>query len=381
MMMGNATALATVGLFGRGIGLSELQVGAIISSSAVLFFLTSSWWGRIADERGRRLVILSGLFGGTVSFLLFAILFTLNRGEIEVLIGFVALLVARAFYGVLSGGVQPAALAYMADITSDRDRATGAAMVGTAIGLGSVAGPALAALLIGWGFAVPLLSVGLLALSGIVIVFAGWREAPRAPSADFSTAGAVHRNVDPDLVLAFVIHFAFAALQATNAFYFQDFLQVDATAAVQRASIASVVFASCSIVVQAGLVRSLRRTPATLLAVGVSVCLVASIACLVAPGFIWLVIGFGLLGAGFGWVQTGLVAGASLASSSGGQGRIAGRLHAAMAAAWIVGPLAGAALYEFSIRGPWILAVAAMILGVPLLVVQRRQLTAWRRPA
>ena len=45
--LGNATVFATLGLFGRGIGLSELEVGAIFASSALLFFLTSSHWGRL----------------------------------------------------------------------------------------------------------------------------------------------------------------------------------------------------------------------------------------------------------------------------------------------------------------------------------------------
>ena len=50
---GNATVFATLGLFGRGIGLTELEVGAIFASSAMLFFLTSSHWGRLSDRIGR----------------------------------------------------------------------------------------------------------------------------------------------------------------------------------------------------------------------------------------------------------------------------------------------------------------------------------------
>lgn len=322
MMMGNTTVLATVGLFGRSIGLSEFQVGAVISSSALLFFLTSSWWGRLADERGRRPVILTGLAGAAVSLLLFAGLFTLEKGELDASVAFLALLAARAIYGVLSGGVQPAAIAYMADITAHRDRTTGAAMVGAAIGLGSMAGPGLAALLVGWGFAVPLSIVGLLTMLAAAVVFSVLRQAPRAPAAADVKTGAMPMKVGLYLALAFVIHFAFAALQATNAFYFQDFLEIDTTVAVQRASLASIVFASCSFTIQAGVVRALKWTPATLLSVGLAVCCLASVACLLAPDFGWLLAAFGLLGAGFAWAQSGLVAGASLSSSGGRQGEL-----------------------------------------------------------
>lgn len=372
MMMGNATVLATVGLFGRSIGLAEFEVGAIISSSALLFFLTSSRWGRWADEWGRRPVILTDLAGAAVSLLLFARLFTLEKGEIGVPVAFLALLAARMIYGVLCGGVQPAAMACMADITAHKDRTTAAAMVGAAIGLGSMAGPALAALAVGGGFAVPLSIVGALTLSTAIVVFVVLHETPRASSKTVAKAGRRLESVSPYLLLAFVIHFAFAALQATNAFYFQDFLEIDAMTAVQSASIASIVFASCSVAVQAGAVRALKWTPATLLPVGLIVCLLASVACLMAPGFGWLLAAFGLLGAGFAWAQSGLVAGASLSQSGDRQGQVAGQLQAAMAGAWIVGPLAGAALYELSIRGPFVLAASAMALGLLAFVAGKR---------
>jgi len=371
MMMGNATVLATVGLFGRSIGLSEFQVGAIISSSALLFFLTASWWGRLADERGRRPVILTGLAGAAMSLLLFAGLFTLEKGEIDVSVAFLALLAARMIYGVLCGGVQPAAFAYMADITAHRDRTTGTAMVGAAIGLGSMAGPALTALLVGRGFAVPLSIVGILTVLTATVVFSVMRQVPRPPSAAEAKLEPAFVKVSPYLALAFVVHFAFAALQATNGFYFQDFLGIDTTVAVQKASLASIVFASCSFAIQAGVVRALKWTPATLLSVGLVVCFLASMACLLAPGFGWLLAGFGLLGAGFAWTQSGLVAGASLSSSGNRQGRVAGHLQAAMAAAWIVGPLIGAAIYEISIKGPLVLAAGTMALAMLSLIALR----------
>lgn len=370
MMMGNATVLATVGLFGRAIGLGEIEVGAIIASSALLLFLTSSWWGRLADRKGRRPVILAGLAGAALSLLLLAGLFTFEKGEVDVFVAFAALLGARILYGILCGGVQPAGIAYMADITDAKDRSTGAAMVGAAVGLGSMAGPALVALLIGRGFAIPVLIACVLTSLTILSVAAVKRDRPRAPRAAVvgtSTLG----KVTPYLALAFVIHLAFAALQATNAFYVQDLLDLDTMTAVQRASLISMTFAASSIAVQAFAIRAFKGPPATLLWAGLIVCLLATAACLMAPGFGWLLAAFGFLGAGFAWAQSGLVAGASLASRSDSQGRAAGHLQAAMAAAWIVGPLIGAAIYEVSIKGPLALAAAAMALAMLGLIALR----------
>lgn len=371
MMMGNATVLATVGLFGRAIGLGEIEVGAIIASSALLFFLTSSWWGRLADRKGRRPVLLAGLAGGALSLLLFAGLFTLEKGEVNVVGAFAALLGARILYGILCGGVQPAGIAYMADITAARDRSTGAAMVGAAVGLGSMAGPALVALLIGRGFSIPVLVACVLTSLTILAVAAVLRDRPRAPQAAAVGTSALGK-VTPYLALAFVIHLAFAALQATNAFYVQDLLGLDTMAAVQRASLISMTFAASSFAVQAFVIRAFKGSPATLLWIGLIVCLLATAACLLAPGFGWLLVAFGFLGAGFAWAQSGLMAGASLASRGDSQGQVAGHLQAAMAAAWIAGPLIGAAIYEVSIKGPLALAAGAMALAMLGLTVRRR---------
>lgn len=368
MTLGNVTIHATVGLFGRSIGLSEFQVGVIIASSALLFVLTSSRWGRVADERGRRPVILSGLVGAAVSLLLFGALFTLKDGEVDIFVAFLALLGARTIYGLLCGGVQPAAIAYMADITGHRDRSAGAAMVGAAFGLGTMVGPVLVALLVVRGFAIaPLVACFLTALMAVVVVVF-LRDPPRVPAAGKTSPTASVEKVTPYLLLTFVFHFAFAGLQATNAFYVQDLFKLDTIDAVQQASLVSLTFATSSFVVQAFAVRALKWSPSRLLSIGLVVCGVASVACLMAVDFVWLLIAFGLMGVGFAGAQSGLTAGASLASSSARQGHVAGQLQAATAAAWIVGPLAGAALYEVTMNGPLALTAAAMALGLVVLI-------------
>ncbi|WP_020694651.1 MFS transporter [Reyranella massiliensis] len=364
MTLGNVTIHATVGLFGRSIGLSEFQVGVIIASSALLFVLTSLYWGRSADERGRRPVILWGLAGAAVSLLLFGTLFTLKRGDTDVLVAFLALLGARTIYGLLCGGVQPAATAYMADITNHCDRAAGVAMVGAAFGLGTMVGPVLVALLVGYGFAVaPLVACFLTVLTAIIVV-ALLREVPPTAAMSTSSPTASTGRITPYLALAFVFHFAFAGLQATNAFYIQDTLKVDTIEAVQRATLVSLAFATSSFAFQVFAVRLLKWSPSMLLSAGFVVCGGASVACLLVPDFSWLMLSFGVMGIGFAASQSGLTAGASLASNGNRQGRVAGQLQAAVSAAWIIGPLAGAALYEVSMSGPLMLTAAAMALGL-----------------
>ena len=375
MTLGNMTVHATLGLFSRSIGLGEFQAGMVIASSGLLFALTASRWGRFADERGRRPVILSGLAGGAMSLLLFGMLFTLKAGEVGVVLAFAGLLGARIVYGLLCAGLQPAAVAHMADVTSAHDRSAGAAMVGAALGLATLVGPMLVVAMVGLGFAVaPLIACALTVLA-IPVVAAVLQDRPRAPPSSAPTGPAAaagesesggEGKVRRYLVLTFIFNFAFAGLQATNAFFVQDTLRIDTVEAVQRASLISLAFAASSFGVQAFVVRALGWSADRLLAVGLAVCGVACIACLAAPGFAWLTAAFAAMGVGFAGVQSGLTAGASLAGCRDRQGQIAGRLLAATSAAWIAGPLVGTALYEAIMAGP--LTVAAVGMAMALLV-------------
>jgi len=233
--------------------------------------------------------------------------------------------------------------------------------------------------MVGLGFAVaPLIACALTVLA-IPVVAAVLQDRPRAPPSSAPTGPAAaagesesggEGKVRRYLVLTFIFNFAFAGLQATNAFFVQDTLRIDTVEAVQRASLISLAFAASSFGVQAFVVRALGWSADRLLAVGLAVCGVACSACLAAPGFAWLTAAFAAMGVGFAGVQSGLTAGASLAGRGDRQGQIAGRLLAATSAAWIVGPLMGTALYEATLAGP--LIVTAVAMAVALLIHRLR---------
>jgi DHA1 family multidrug resistance protein-like MFS transporter len=79
---------------------------------------------------GRKPILLLGLFGYSLSSLLFGLSTQLWM-----------LYASRALSGVLSAATSATALAYISDSTSDRDRSGGMGMLGAAIGLGLILGP------------------------------------------------------------------------------------------------------------------------------------------------------------------------------------------------------------------------------------------------
>jgi MFS family permease len=73
--MGQTIVMAILPSLGREIHLGEFAIGAIISASSLVFFISSRIWGRISDRWGRKPVILVGLWGYAAGTLVFAALF------------------------------------------------------------------------------------------------------------------------------------------------------------------------------------------------------------------------------------------------------------------------------------------------------------------
>jgi MFS family permease len=351
----NATVFATLGLFGRGIGLGELEVGAIFAASGLLFFLTSSRWGWLSDRVGRASVMAAGLAATALSLFLFAGLYAAEGS-------FLGLLLARMFYGLLAGGIQPAAVAWMADHSPADRRTSGVALIGASVGMASIAGPMLAAVVVGFGLSVPVAIGG--ALAGLAAGATLFRLRDPQPEAKPAALGpSAIPGLAPYLGVGFAMVLGFGALQPTTAFYVQDRFGLETEAAVRQTSFASAAFAAGSFVVQALVVRHLALAPRRLLAVGLTMCLLGIAGALAASAAAGLVAAFAVTGAGYGLAQSGLMAAVSILGGPHRHGQVAGRLQAIMAAAWIAGALGGTALYAVSISAPLLLAAAAMALA------------------
>ncbi|WP_371933360.1 MFS transporter [Halobacillus litoralis] len=126
---------------------SAIHIGWLLAVYSLASFLTARLWGGIADRIGRRKVILIGLLGFTVSFLMFALF--INH--------LAALYVSRMIGGLFAGALYTGSMSYVADITSNENRNKYMGFVGMAIGLGFILGPAIGGLLSEVSIAFPLL--------------------------------------------------------------------------------------------------------------------------------------------------------------------------------------------------------------------------------
>lgn len=113
----------------RHFGADELQVGILMSIYSLMQFFFAPFWGRISDKKGRKPIIVLSLLGACVSHLGFAFAQS-----------YVQLFLARMFAGFFGANLSTA-MAYIADVTEEKDRSKGMGLIGAAFGLGFIIGP------------------------------------------------------------------------------------------------------------------------------------------------------------------------------------------------------------------------------------------------
>lgn len=155
---------------------SGFTAGLLIACYSAMQFACAPFWGGLSDRIGRRPVMLISLAASTISYVLFAAATNLTL-----------LFVSRLLAG--AGGANVAvAQAFIADTTSEQERARGMGMIGAAFGLGFVFGPAIGGLLASRGHAVPGIAAAL--ICGLNWLVAYWR----LPESRRDTGEVAHRS-------------------------------------------------------------------------------------------------------------------------------------------------------------------------------------------
>ncbi len=182
-LVGFGIVISLLPFYARSFGATPLQVGLLFAAYSACQLVAAPVLGAWSDRWGRRPVLLLSLLGTAVSFTLLAVAKDLAT-----------LFVARVIDG-LSGGNISTARAYIADVTTEEERARSFGLLGATFGVGFVLGPVLGGTLSRFGYATPAwAAVGLTAVAmGLAWRWlpetvhrvqaggrAGWRHLPRA---------------------------------------------------------------------------------------------------------------------------------------------------------------------------------------------------------
>ncbi len=119
---------------------------------AVMQFIFASVLGGLSDRFGRRPVILFSLLGFSLNFFIQAIAPTITW-----------LFIGRILSGITGASITTAS-AYIADVSTDEDRAKNFGLIGAAFGLGFIIGPVLGGILGSYGSRVPFYAASILCL-------------------------------------------------------------------------------------------------------------------------------------------------------------------------------------------------------------------------
>lgn len=227
VMVGFGIIIPIMPFYVTSFGASALTVGLLMSSFSLAQLIFAPIWGKLSDRIGRKPVIMIGIAGSVLSFLVMA--FANGVGM---------LFVARILGGILSSATLPTAQAYVADSTSLQDRGQGMGLMGAAMGLGMVFGPAIGGTLSAFGLSAPFLFGAALALLNLVSVAFFLREPERRavarPAAHRSSPvgsliGAIAAPLSFYFIMTFLVSFAMANLQSTFALFSQAHLGLSAT--------------------------------------------------------------------------------------------------------------------------------------------------------
>lgn len=109
----------------------------ILGAYSLCQLLAAPFWGRLSDRFGRRPILMSSLSGACVSYVILGLAGNLWW-----------LLLSRMLAGFMAGNIA-AAFAYASDVSAPENRAKSLGMVGAAIGVGFMLGPAIGGILAG----------------------------------------------------------------------------------------------------------------------------------------------------------------------------------------------------------------------------------------
>lgn len=352
----------------KGAG-AEYHNALLLSVYSAASFLMSPIWGGISDRIGRRPIILIGLIGFSVSFLIFGF----ANDQLWIMY------VSRILGGLFSGAATACAVAYVADITTAENRTKGMGMVGMSIGLGFIFGPALGGILSRWGTYLPFFVASALALAAFVFAFVILKESlplDKRTSVKEKTTSRWTAFSGPSkylYVLSFFVSFTLAGLEATLQYYQMD--KIGATPFdIGMMFLASGIVGA---LIQGGVVRRLVKQGAEQVVIGIGLVLSAAgfFLLLYSSSVVTAAIYLSVFGAGNALIRP-CVTSLITQRTKVGQGVATGLSSSMDSLGRIAGPLLGGAVFAIAHSLPFIiggvLCLAAILLLQRFVLIDRQ---------
>ncbi len=357
-----------------------INVGLLTGVYALMQLIFAPLWGRWSDRIGRRPLILIGIAGYVVAQVLFGLATSLWL-----------LYAARILGGVLSSATLPVSAAYVADMTTQKERSRRMAWLGTAVSLGVVVGVALGGLLsrrdwhFNWSvghfkvdsFSIPFFAAALLGLLTLLAAMHWLPESmPKTSAPDTNLAQgtsdktktewrALVKTLSPLLALTLAGQFALTIFEGTFALFAQAkfaFGPAKVGYVFVVYGLVMTVFQACAVGFLAGRISEIYQIGAGFALMGTGTALLATAR---TKFFVFAFVA--LLALGMAFIAPHL---AALISKRGGEQQVGASLgvqNAANSLGQAGGPLFGGVLFIWQINAPYLFS-GAVLLALALVV-------------
>ncbi len=196
------------------------QIGFLTATYSFFQLIAAPILGRLSDRYGRKKLLILSQLGSTVGYLLLG--FATN----------LPLLFASRIIDGITGGNISIAQAYIADVTTNENRAKGMGVIGAAFGLGFIFGPAIGGFLAQYGFIYPALFAAFVSLITVLSTTFFLPETIQVEKAvhkkhtafTFSEFKRVltDKNIGYLIIVFFLLNSAFSVLQGNFALWTQS---------------------------------------------------------------------------------------------------------------------------------------------------------------
>ncbi|GIO25436.1 MFS transporter [Ornithinibacillus bavariensis] len=354
VMVGFGIIIPVLPFYAEDMGATPTELGLLMAVYSLMQFLFAPMWGRISDRVGRKPVMMIGIFGLSLSFFLLAISTSLWM-----------LFAARIIGGILSAANMPTVQAYVADITTEKDRGKGMGIIGAATGLGFIFGPAIGGTFTNINLHTPFYIAGTVSFVTLIFVLFSLRE-----SLNLSTRAVVQKRKkswnkvsnEPLAMLYFLqffISLSLSGLEATFAYFAAKKAGMDSISLGYAFMIMG--FASAAVQGSMGIL-SKKYGEALVIQVGISISVIGFGLILFTHSFVTAAIFLAVFGIGNGVIRPS-VSSLLTKKSKIGHGATTGYLSSFDSLGRIIGPVLGGYLYSVSIGLPYISGMFVSIMA------------------
>ncbi len=332
----------------RGASNLEIHYFLLLSLYSLMSFIMAPYWGGLSDRIGRKPVILIGLLGFALSFVLFGI--SANN--------LLLMYISRILGGFFSGAATACALAAVTDLTAPESRTKAMGLAGMSIGMGFVIGPAVGASLSLLGHSIPFFTSAILAILNTLYVMKFVPETNTSKEIETTNIkktskwSALFGPAKYLFMLSFLVTYTLSSIEST--LYYFSLVRFQITPFSFGMMLLAVGLVGA--LVQGGIVRRVVKPGKEILTaqIGLILCTIGFIALLYSTEYWNATVYLCIFGAGNALIRPCVLS--LITQKSGISTGIATGLSSSMdSLGRILGPLISGALFHWYVNGPYLL--------------------------